>query len=174
MRRTLTMVGFVILMSLLQAAEVQAGASAGETFISFTGPAFSATVVLNPDSLTLANCDFPGEPCPRGTVAIRLSKGNTNSGAIFADTYVAGFANGCDGNQGASIPSGEGIEAKTATRFVGVSGWIPSIVETALLALFGITPDTSHPLVFSDVDNPVCTDVGGVFILSFTGTMQFG
>ena len=153
MRGTLTVLALVVTVSLLHAAEVLAGASAGFTFSTFTGPAFSATVVLNADAVD-NNGLVPDQP----TVAIKLTKGNTNSGALFLSGYVAKFANGCDGTLGASTPDSNapGVAAKTDARFLGVD-WLPTDVVSALLAPFGVTPDPSHPLVFSDISNAVCT-----------------
>ncbi len=175
MRRMLAILALVLTGSLFHAAEVLAGASAGTLYVSFTGPALSATVVLNSDSVTdPGSCSVTGAACPsQGTVAIRLTKGHVSSGAVFADAYVAGFANGCDGTLGATTESGEGVVAKTDARFLGVGGWIPTSVLTSLLAPFELNVDPSN-LAFSDISNPVCTQVGGVYILSFTGTMQFG
>src|SRR5262245_65341379 len=121
MARTMSLLSVVVAVVLLQATEARAGAVAGDVFIGFTGPAFSATVVLNADSVSdPASCLLPGAACPsQGTVAIRLTKGNVSSGAIFADPFVASFANGCDGTLGATIPSGEGVQAKTDARFLG-------------------------------------------------------
>jgi len=167
MRRMLTILGLVVMVSLLQAAEARAGAGGIDTYRSFAGPAFSATVVLNADAVHTTGA------VPEGTVAIKLTRGNTSSGVLFDSGIVSGFTNGCDGTNGATTPTGEGVEAKTNTRFLGTD-WLPNAEKTALLAPFGITPDPSHPLVFSDISNAVCTEVGGVWILSFAGTMQFG
>jgi len=166
MRRMLTILGLVVMVSLLQAGEVRAGSAAGDTFSSFAGPALSATVVLNADKVTAS-------AVPDGTVAIRITRGNTSSGALFDSGYVSGFQNGCDGTKGAVIPSGEGVEVKTNKRFLGVN-WLSDAAKTALLAPFGITPNPLQPLVFSDISNATCTQLDGVWILSFTGTMQFG
>jgi hypothetical protein len=166
MRRTVTILGLFVVVVALQAADVLAGSVAGDTYGSFSGPAFSATVVLNADDVTAGDV-------PNGTVAIKLTRGNTSSGVLFVSGYVVGFANGCDGTNGAAIVSGEGVVAKTDTRFLGVD-WLTNDAKTALLAQFGITPDPLHPLVFSDINNAVCTQINGVWILSFTGTMQFG
>jgi len=176
MKRAIGILSVVIAMLVLQVAEARAGAVAGALWTSFTGPAFSATVVLNADSVTdPSSCTVSGAACPsQGTVAIQLSKGGVTSGAIFADGYVASFANGCDGTNGATIVSGHDVVAKTDARFLGVAGWIPNVALTALLAPFGATSTDAKPLVFSDISNPVCTKVDGVWILSFTGTMQFG
>lgn len=167
MRRMLTILGLVVMVSLLQAGEVRAGSAAGDTYSSFAGPALSATVVLNADKVS-ANTAVPN-----GTVAIKLTRGNTSSGALFDSGYVSGFQNGCDGTNGALIVSGEGVVVKTNNRFLGID-WLPPAEKTALLTPFGITSNPSQPLVFSDISNAVCTQVEGVWILSFTGTMQFG
>jgi len=72
MRRMLTILGLVVMVSLLQAGEVRAGSAAGDTYSSFAGPALSATVVLNADKVS-ANTAVPN-----GTVAIKLTRGNTS------------------------------------------------------------------------------------------------
>ena len=166
MRRMLVTVGLAVIASLLQAAEVRAGAGAGSTFSSFSGPAFGATVVLNADSVHTG-------AAPNGTVALRVTRASTSSAVLFDSGYVSLFQNGCDGTNGATLVSGEGVAVKTDIRFLGTD-WLPDNEKTALLAPFGITSDSLHPLVFSDVSNAVCTQVEGVWILSFTGTMQFG
>ena len=169
MRRMLTILGLVVVVSLFQAAEGRAGAGAGSTFSSFSGPAFSATVVLNADSVTVG-----AGVVPNGTVAIRLTRASKSSGVLFDSCYVSSFQNGCDGDHGTSVKTFEGVEAKTNKRFLGVD-WLPDAEKFALLEPFGLTPaDPFHPLVFSDISGAVCTQVEGVWILSFTGTMQFG
>ena len=166
MRRMLTILGLVVMVSLLQAGEVRAGSAAIDTYSSFAGPALSATVVLNADTLH-------GSSVLPGTVAIKLTRGNTSSGVLYDDGYVSSFAHGCDGINGTATPTGEGAAVKTNQRFLG-KDWLPPAVKSELLAPFGITPDPFHPLVFSDITNAVCTQVEGVWILSFSGTMQFG
>src|SRR5438093_9884765 len=101
MTRMLTILGLVVVVSLLQAAEGRGGAGAGNTFSSFSGPAFSATVVLNADSVTAGGV-------PNGTVAIRLTRASKSSGVLFDSGYVSSFQNGCDGVHGASVQSFEG------------------------------------------------------------------
>ena len=166
MRRTLTILGLVLVTSVLHAADVRGGSAAISTFTSFSGPAFSATVVLNPDSVDLG-------AVPNGTIAIRLTRASTSSAVLFDSSYVSNFQNGCDGDHGATIKTFEGVEAKTNTRFLGTD-WLPTAEKAALLAPFGLAPDPLHPLVFSDISDPVCAQVEGVWILSFSGTMQFG
>ena len=190
MRRTLTIVGLVVVVSLLHAPEVRAGSPAGELFISFTGPALNATLEINLDSVAPdpSGCPTPagdfstthhyvwsGAPCPvNATAAIRLNRGSKASAAIFAAPLTI-FQNGCDGVNGASIPLNPqpSLADLTDTRFLGIN-WIPPTVLTGLLAPFGISSDPDHPLVFSDIANPVCTKIGDIWILSFTGTMQLG
>ena len=168
MRRMLTILGLVVMLSLLQAAEVRAGSAAGDTYSSFAGPALGATVVLNPDTVSTTST------VPNGTVAIKLTRGNISSGVLYDDGYVSNFKNGCDGTNGASIPvRGETVETKTNKRFLGVD-WLSTSAKEALLKPFGITPNPLQPLVFSDISQAVCTNIDGVWILSFTGTMQFG
>ena len=167
MRRMLTILGLVMTVSLLQAADVRGGSAAGDTFSSFAGPALGATVVLNADKVTTTG------PVTNGTVAIKLTRGNTTSGVLYDSDYVSGFQNGCDGTNGAALISGEGVDVKTNKRFLGVD-WLSNAAKTALLAPFGITPNILQPLVFSDISNAACTQIEGVWILSFTGTMQFG
>jgi hypothetical protein len=167
MRRMLMILGLVVVVSALQAGEVRAGSAAIDTYSSFSGPAFSATVVVNADSVDVG-------AVPNGTVAIRVTRASTSSAVLFDSGYVSGFLNGCDGVRGATTPSFEGVDAKTNKRFLGTD-WIPNAEKFALLAPFGLTPaDPLHPLVFSDISNAVCTQVEGVWILSFSGTMQFG
>jgi hypothetical protein len=166
MSRTLMILGLVLATSVLHAADVRAGSAAISTFASFSGPAFSATVVLNPDSVDAG-------AVPNGTVSIRLTRASTSSAVLFDSGYVSGFLNGCDGIHGATIQSFEGLEAKTNKRFLGTD-WLPTAEKAALLAPFGLAPDPIRPLVFSDISDPVCAQVEGVWILSFSGTMQFG
>jgi hypothetical protein len=166
MRTRMAVLGLVAAVWLLQVAEVQAGAAAGDLYTSFTGPAFNATVILNPDPTEPSSCAVEGAACPsQGTVSLRLSKGNQSSGVIFVSGPVSQFGLGCDA-------------ALTDGRFLG-RPWIPTPIVAALLAPFGMIPDDAHPLVFSDISNPVCTPVPNApsdayQILSFTGTMQFG
>jgi hypothetical protein len=176
MRRVLTIVAFAGLISLIQAAEARAGASGIDRYATFSGPAFTGTVVLDPDASSAG----------KGTVAIRISRGNTGAGVIFDSAFVGGFANGCDGENGASTPSDPPttVEALTNTRFLGTDAMLSDDAKKALLQQFGITPDLLHPLVFSDISGATCTRIPafdpdnptapGVWILSFTGTMQFG
>ena len=166
MRRMLTILGLVVMLSLLQAAEVRAGSAAIDTYGSFSGPAFSATVVLNADSVDAS-------AVPNGTVSIRVTRASASSAVLFDSGYVSGFQNGCDGVHGAIKQSFEGIEAKTNKRFLGTD-WLPTAEKAALLAPFGVAPDPFHPLVFSDISGAVCAEVEGVWILSFSATMQFG
>lgn len=166
MRHVLTFLGLIVMVSLLQAGEIRAGSAAGDTYSSFAGPALGATVVLNADKATAG-------PVANGTVGIKLTRGNTSSGVLYDSDYVSGFQNGCDGTRGAVIVSGEGVEAKTNQRFLGVD-WLSNSAKTALLTPFGITPNPFQPPVFSDISNAVCTQIDGVWILSFTATVQFG
>ena len=170
MRRALTIVAFAGLISLIHAAEVRAGASAGDTYTSFSGPAFSGTVEVNLDRVH-TDGSVPGY----GTVGIRVSRGNTAAGILFVSQNFGQFANGCDGTfaGGATVESPLGLEALTDSRFAGVD-WIDNVAKAAILDKFGLTPDADHPLVFSDVSGASCTAINGVWILSFTGTMQFG
>ncbi len=171
MRRKLIILGVLVLVSLIHTSEVRSGGMAGDIYTSFTGPAFSATVVVNPDKANSPPGDCPGgTACPyQGTVAITLSKGNIRSAAIFISGAgeVVDLLLGCD-------------VALTDARFLGLYGWIPDPVLVQLLAPFGVALDPLHPLVLSDIDNPVCTPVpnqiatGAYNVLSFTGTMQFG
>lgn len=158
-------------------ADAWAGAAAGDLFTKFSHTAFDATVVLNPDSqANPVTCDIPGSPCPgQGTVAITIFKGRKHSSAIFVSGPVAQFANGCDGVKGAATPlhPTPTLETLTDNRFLG-RPWIPESVQAVLLAPFGLTPDPSRPLVFSDINDALCTFVDGVYNLSFTGKMQFG
>jgi hypothetical protein len=168
MRRALTIVAFAGLISLIYAAEVRAGASAGDTYTSFSGPAFSGTAVINLDDVT-TSASVP----PKGTVALRVSRGNTGAGIVFQSIAFGDFKNGCDGINGASIQTSVGLEVLTNNRFLGVD-WIDTAAKTTLLGKFGMTPEEFQPLVFSDISGASCTQIDGVWILSFTGTMQFG
>lgn len=177
MKRKMALLSAVVAVSVLQAAEVWAGAAADDVYNRFNHTAFNATVVLNPDSLADPKvCLTPGAPCPsQGTVAITISKGRRHSSAIFVSGPVAQFANGCDGVKGASTPlhPTPSLATLTDNRFLG-RAWVPESVQAVLLAPFRLTPDPSHPLVFSDIDDAICTFVDGVYNLSFTGKMQFG
>src|SRR2546422_9359813 len=153
MGRMLTILGLVVMVSLLQPAEVRAGSAGLGTYSSFAGPALGATVVLNADSVHAGSV-------PNGTVAIKLTRGNTSSGVLYDDGYVSGFVNGCDGTNGATTPTGEGVAVKTNKRFLG-QDWLPPAVKTELLTPFGITPDPLQPLVFSDISTAVCTEGQG-------------
>ena len=166
MRRMLMILGLVLVTSVLQAADLRAGSAAIDTYGSFSGPAFSAIVVLNADSVDAG-------AVPNGTVSIRATRASASSAVLFDSAYVSGFQNGCDGVLGAHTQSFEGIEAKTNKRFLGTD-WLPTAEKAALLGPFGLAPDPVHPLVISDISGPVCTQVEGVWILSFSATMQFG
>ena len=175
--KTMALLGLVVAASLLEPAEVRAGAAAGDLYVKFRGQAFNATVVLNPDGVTdPPSCQTPDAACPgKGTVTIRLTRGQKESTAIFVSGPVVAFANGCDGVNGASIPRvpQPSLTDLTEERFLG-RPWLDVSVVAALLAPFDVTQDPLQPLVFSDINQPVCTLVGGVWILSFKGTMQFG
>lgn len=177
MKRTMALLSLVVAVSLLPAAEVGAGAAAGDLYVKFRGQAFTATVVLNPDALTdPSSCQTPPAACPsQGTVTIRLTRGHRESTAIFVSGLVANFANGCDGVNGASteLNPQPTLADLTDARFLG-RPWIPTTVVDALLAPFETTRDPFQPLVFSDINQAVCTLVDGVYVLSFKGTMQFG
>lgn len=185
MRRRLMILSVAVLVSLLYTSEGRSGGMAGNLFTTFAGPSFTATVVVNPDGLDSPQGSCPsGFSCPnRGTVAITLARGNTRSAAIFVSPVVALFENGCDGTRGALNATNEGVVAKTDSRFLGLDGWIPFDVMVYLLQPFGVPVNIDHPLVFSDLDYPVCTQVPikitdglaeNAWILSFSGTMQFG
>ena len=166
MKRPLMIAVLVMTVSMLGATAAWAGSAAGDTYSSFSGPSLSGTVVLNPDAVTAG-------PVPKGTVGIQVTRGSTSAGVLYVSSYVVNFQNGCDGTRGAAIVSGEGVDAKTNKRFLGVD-WLDDSAKTALLAPFGITPDPLQPLVFSDISHATCTQINGVWILSFTGTLQFG
>jgi hypothetical protein len=174
--KTMALVSLVAV-SLLQPAEVRAGAAAGDQYVKFRGQAFNATVVLNPDAVTdPSSCQTPGAACPsQGTVTIRISRGQRESAVMFVSGFVANFANGCDGANGAStvLDPQPSLADLTDSRFRG-RPWIPLSVTAALLAPFDVTPDPLQPLVFSDINQPICTLVDGVYVLSFKGLMQFG
>jgi hypothetical protein len=169
--------GLVAAASLLHAPEVRAGAAAGDLFVKFRGQAFTGTVVLNPDAVNEPpSCATPDAPCPgQGTVTIRLTRGSKESTAMFVSGPVANFANGCDGVNGATtlVTPQPALIDLTETRFLG-RPWIPTSVAGSLVAPFGVTLDPSQPLVFTDINDPVCTFSDGVWVLSFKGTMQFG
>ena len=175
--RTILGVFSVLCAAALLPADAWAGAAAGELYTRFLHTAFDATVVLNPDSLAdPVTCEFPGAACPsQGTVAITISKGRKHSSAIFVSGPVAQFANGCDGIKGASTPlhPTPTLQALTETRFLG-RPWIPTSVQAVLLEPFGLAPNPDTPLVLSDINDPLCTFVDGVYNLSFTGKVQFG
>ena len=177
MKRTMALLSLVVAVSLLQAAEVGAGAAAADLYVKFRGQAFNATVVLNADAVTdPSSCGTVGAACPsQGTVTLRLSRGNRESSVIFVSGPVVSFANGCDGVNGAStvLNPQPSLTDLTDSRFRG-RNWIPTAVVDALLAPFETTRDPLQPLVFSDINQPVCTLVDGVWVLSFKGTMQFG
>src|SRR6266478_5014522 len=181
MRRVLTVLALVVAVLLLQGGEVRAGSAAGTFFHSFTGPAFTATVVVNADAVTPSACDLLA-PCPEGTVSIRLQKGGVESSANFVSGAVAHFAFGCDGTNGAvasptpALTSSDPVQELTNRRFAGNYGWIPDDILLALLAPFGITTITTQaPPVLSDTSDAACTkQPNGVWLLSFSGTMQFG
>ena len=166
MKRVLIIVGLVMTVSVLATTATWAGSAAGDTYSSFAGPSLNGTVVLNADKVTAGDV-------PNGTVAIQVTRGSTSAGVLYDSGYVSGFQNGCDGTLGAAIVSGEGVTAKTNNRFLGVD-WLDTAVKQSLLAPFGITPDPNQPLVFSDISHATCTQIKGVWILSFTGTLQFG
>src|SRR5207245_10456306 len=112
MRRMLMILGLVLVTSVLQAADLRAGSAAIDTYGSFSGPAFSATVVLNADSANTT------PPVPNGTVSIRATRASASSAVLFDSAYVSGFQNGCDGVHDTNNPTFEGIEAKTNKRFL--------------------------------------------------------
>ena len=181
MRRMLTILALVVAVFLLQGGEVRAGSAAGAFFHNFTGPALNATVVLNADAVTSSSCTQLS-PCPKGTVSIRLQKGGIESSANFVSGTVVGFAFGCDGTKGAASPpsppltSSDPAQELTNRRFAGNYGWIPDPILVTLLTPFGITSVNSQaPPVLSDTSDAACTQQpNGVWLLSFSGTMQFG
>jgi len=83
MRRTLRILVLVAMVCLLHAAEARAGAGALDTYASFSGPAFSTTVVLNADAVNITG------PVPNGTVAIRVTRASTSSAVLFDSGYVS-------------------------------------------------------------------------------------
>jgi len=170
MRRLIAILVLVVTALVIQPRDVRAGSAAGETFSTFTGPAFSATAVINLDSTDM-NAGVPGKT----TTAITISRGKSAGVLFFA--ALGGYVNGCDGTLGAETVTGEGVKDKTDKRFLGVD-WLSNDAKASLLAPFGITPQEDHPLVFSDIKDAACTRIpnveGGVWILSFSGTMQFG
>lgn len=179
MRRTTLLLVPVALVLLLDAPEARGGGGLADLFLGgrITGPALSATIVIDPTA------DSP----TKGKTAVRFQKGTSSSGAVFSHETAAGWVLGCDGTKGASAADPNfNIRTLTNLRFGGkaLSNWMPDGVISALL--FGsvqegglgltVNPATPHPGI-TDIDNPVCTTVidEGVtkYILSFTALIQF-
>lgn len=176
MRRTALPLTLVVLLSLLRAPEVLGGSgAAGDASTGKTsGPAVSATVVMNPTF---------GSPT-KGQTTVRFSKGSAHSGALFqhaeaADAPPTGWVLGCNGVDGANLGDADptlNVNTLTTLRFVNnrIRSWIPHDVLNALFTQLGIPfNDSTRIPVITDVDNPRCTQVGTDFFLSFNAVMQF-
>lgn len=188
MRRALARMALAGLAALLHAPEVRAGAGqAGENVATgkFSGPAVSATVVINP---TFGSSNL-------GETSVRLQKGTSFSSALFFHQEAPPFSQdgiedgvewvlGCDRFHGAQVPISPEPNASaltalreqlTADRFGGIrlKAWIPGPVLDALFGQLGISfNDTTRIPVITDVDNPVCTQLGTDFFLSFSAVIQ--
>lgn len=174
MRRAIAVVALAGLAVLLHATDVRAGAGqAGDPAAGkISGPAVSATVVINP-TFNSGNI---------GETSIRLQKGTLFSAALFiheeaADAAPVGWVLGCDFKNGAKSPAATAdVVTLTDLRFVNnrIRSWVPGAVMTALFGQLGVLFDGLHRIpVITDVDNPVCTPVGTDFFLSFTAVIQF-
>jgi len=193
MRRIL-IAAVVTVALLLHYAEARAGASAGQLVGSFSGPAYLASVAVNVDAAAENTCETPDlnaqPPVPldpnevcRGQVTITLRQGSTDPVTVtFRSPYVANFAFGCDGVNGASrtpvppLTSNNPAKELAQRRFEGID-WLPNAAASALLAPFGITydPIITGFFTFSHITRAECTtnDEGDVVLL-LQGIMQFG
>ncbi len=175
MRRAATILALVTSVLLVNPSEVRAGAAAESPPPGkITGPAVSATIVIDPTFVSTT----------KAQTTIRLTKGTTNAGTLFTHTTANTWVHGCDGTNGRdpnTTNPGFNVNTLTSARFNNVllRTWVP--VADVLNPLFGpplalgqTINDTTFDPIITDVDNPVCTPAGASrFILSFIATIQF-
>lgn len=193
MKRTLPIAALVSLLALVPASEVLGGGGLGAAILAgqITGPAVSATIVIDPSATTTTN-PF------KGHTSIAVQKGTSTAGANFLHQQASAppdslhaWVLGCDGTKGAVVPdSNFNVNTLTAIRFDNqpLTNWMPSVVANAILygtaadGGLGLSFDPNHPVAgITDINNPVCTKIDdhmttdGMprYILSFTAVIQF-
>jgi hypothetical protein len=153
MKRVAAILTLVLVVSLLGASDVLAGAAgapAGKT----TGASVTATIVMD---LTGS-----GTTAPKGLTSIRIQRSGSSAAALFNSGVVFGVP--CDDAT---------VVGDTNGRFVGkMNGWVPLSVLTSLFL------SLANAAVITDTDYPACTTVdfgAGVVrqYLSFTAVIQF-
>lgn len=189
MRRALMIAIVAALAVVLHHAEARAGASAGQLVGSFSGTAYVAAVSVNVDADEANNCQTGDPPVPpdatevcQGQVTISLRQGNSTVSVTFQSPYVANFAFGCDGVNGASqspvppLTSNDPAKELAQRRFEGID-WIPTAPASTLLGAFGITydPIITGFFTFSHITRAKCVqNEEGFWVLLLQGIMQFG
>lgn len=187
MRRVASLLALVGLVVLLDAPEARGGSAGGEEEglgLVRTGPAITATVVLDPTA---------GSPT-KGKTTIRLAKGTAHAAAIFHNKRdLASLMKwGCDGINGTEVSapaSLQNVTSLTNFRFDDktLRSWIPENIVTALLfnsiadGGLGLDPTllTRPKAGITDIDNALCTKIadddfaGFKYILSFDALIQF-
>ena len=157
MRNAAVIVALTLVASLLGASDVLGGAGGLVQPGKTTGPALTASVVID---LT-GGSGAPG----KGVTAIRVQKASTSAAVLFTSSYINSWGGGC-------LPVGyTDLAAGTDARFVGLmDSWVDDPgVRTALLGQFG---DPSRAAI-TDTDHATCTTMNGRQILSFTAVIQF-
>ncbi len=161
MKTVVGILALILVVSLLGASDVQGGA-AGQPAGKTTGPALTATIVIDVTGIM----NNPG----KGLTSIRVQKASSGAAVLFTSHQIHAW-------QGECLSSGfTDLQASTNFRFVGLtSGWIDTTaVRDALFMPFG-GPDKA---AITDTDYAACTTADDGFgsvrqILSFTAVIQF-
>ena len=155
MKRGAGILALVLVVSLLGASDVRAGAALVPA-TKTTGSALSAVIVT----------DVTGGVATlgKGLTSIRVQRSSTSAAVTFISSYVNSFSGQC-------LQSGFDLPGGTNARFVGVmNGWVddPAALNS-LLIQFG----DPNKAAITSIDYVSCTTVNARQILSFTAVIQF-
>jgi len=160
MRRAAAILALIAVVSLLGTSDVRAG-SAGTPAGKTTGPAVTATIVMDLTGQCPNFSCTPDNAPGKGLTSIRIQRAGSSLAAIFMSQKVFGVA----------CPD---VLADINGRFVGLMGWIP---DSVLGSLFSAA--YKNKAAITDTDYASCTNVTDGFgggtrqVLSFTATIQF-